>query len=137
MTKKPKIQDYITHNPLTIKKDASIKDAISFMIKNSIRHLPVTDEMGQVAGLVTDRDIKLASSFEGAEQMKVEGIMVLRPYSVESVVSLSDVALTMSEYKYGCALVLQDGKLIGIFTASDGLRVLGEMLEESQKRLAA
>jgi CBS domain-containing protein len=43
----------------------------------------------------------------------------------------------MAEHRYGCAVVKQDnGKVVGIFTATDGLRVLGQILETRFKAIA-
>jgi CBS domain-containing protein len=36
----------------------------------------------------------------------------------------------MAEHKYGCVVVRQEnGKVVGIFTATDGMRTLGEILQ--------
>jgi acetoin utilization protein AcuB len=34
----------------------------------------------------------------------------------------------MAEHRYGSGVVLQNGHVVGIFTAVDGLRALGELL---------
>ena len=132
-----KIQDFMTPNPIVVKKTLPIQEALGIMRKKSARHLPVVDDSGHVIGLVTDRDIKLASSFIEADQMHVSDIMIEKPYCVESVVSLRNVALYMAENRYGSALILRDGQLIGIFTADDALRTLGEMLSNSKSETAA
>ena len=42
---------------------------------------------------------------------------------------MDQVAHEMAEHKYGCAIVRQEnGKLVGIFTETDGMRVLAELL---------
>ena len=133
----PKISEYMTTKPYVIGKDASISEAMNLMRKEIVRHLPIVDEDGALIGLITDRDVKLASSLEGADRMKVEGVMVLLPYSVDHNAPLSEVVLEMAEKKYGCVLVIREGKLAGILTSDDGLRILGEMLEEAQRSVAA
>ncbi len=137
MTHPQKIQDFMTPNPKVVKKTTPIQEAFSLMRKESVRHLPVIDDWGQLVGLITDRDIKLASAFDRAEQMQVKDLMIEKPYCVESVVSLRNVALYMAENRYGCALILHDGKLIGIFTTDDALRTLGEMLHAPEQNTAA
>ena len=127
----------MTPNPVVVKKDVKIQDALSLMRKESIRHLPVTNENNELVGVITDRDIKCASAFEQADHMKVSDLMILKPYAVESVVSLRNVALYMAENRLGCALVLRNGQLAGIFTVEDGLRALGEMLQDSEQASAA
>jgi acetoin utilization protein AcuB len=103
------------------------------MRENQIRHLPVL-EGGHLLGVVTDRDVKLASSFEGAERLTAEDVMTPDPYTVSPDTPAADVAREMAARKYGCAIVRQDnGKVVGIFTAVDGMRVLGEILDSNYK----
>jgi acetoin utilization protein AcuB len=94
-----------------------------------IRHLPV-QEGGKLVGILTDRDLKLATSFGDPNELKVEDVMSLDPYTVRPEASLDAVVIEMAEHKYGSAIVQQaNGKVVGIFTAVDALRVLAEQLE--------
>lgn len=124
----PKIEKYMTTMPHTIGKDISIHKALEMMRTYRIRHLPV-QEGGSLVGVLSDRDIKLAASLAGSVELTVEDVMTPDPYTVKAHTSLDSVVLEMAEHKYGCAIVVQDnGKVVGIFTATDGLRVLGEVL---------
>jgi acetoin utilization protein AcuB len=99
------------------------------MREHRIRHLPVQDG-GKLVGVLTDRDIKLAASFEGSEDLVAEEVMTPDPYTVLPESPADEVAKEMAEHKWGCAIVQQsNGKVVGIFTAVDGMRVLGEMLD--------
>jgi len=53
------------------------------------------------------------------------------PFTVSSDASLAEVCAEMAEHKYGCAVVLQRDKVIGIFTTVDACRALGELLRAS------
>lgn len=129
----PKIEKYMTSMPHTIGKDIPLKTALSQMREYRIRHLPV-QEGGQLIGVLTDRDVKLASSFQGAAEFKVEEVMTPDPYTVRPGTSLEQVVSEMAEHKYGCAIVQQDnGKVVGIFTTVDALRVLSEVLLKNYK----
>lgn len=125
----PKIQKVMTTLPHTIGKDIPIKTAMEKMREYGVRHLPV-EYGGKLVGVLTDRDIKLVSSFKGSESMTVEEAMTPDPYTVNPDVALDHVVSEMAEHKFGCAIVKQDnGKVVGIFTANDGLRVLAETLK--------
>jgi acetoin utilization protein AcuB len=103
------------------------------MKKNQIRHLPV-ENGGELIGVLTDRDVKLAISFKGKEELTVNDVMTLHPYSVVPQAPLDQVVFEMAEHKYGCAVIRQEnGKVVGIFTATDGVRVLGEILQTHYK----
>jgi len=126
----PKIDKYMTPMPHTIGNDIPVKTALEMMRKHGIRHLPV-QKGGKLVGVLTDRDIKLAASFNGSSELSVEDVMTPDPYIARPQTALDEVATQMAEHKYGCAIIEQEnGKVVGIFTATDGLRVLGEVLAE-------
>ncbi len=125
----PMIEKVMTVMPHTINSSLPIKAAMEMMRENHFRHLPVQNG-GKLVGVLTDRDIKLASSFQGPGDMLVEDVMTPEPFTVIPEAALDEVVLEMAEHKYGCAVVKQNnGKVVGIFTATDGLRVLGEILQ--------
>lgn len=128
MKQMPQIHKFMTSMPHTIGGDIEIKKALGMMREFQIRHLPVLTG-GKLIGILTDRDLKLAAAFSGSETMTVEEMMTAEPYSVLPEAPFDQVVLAMAEHKYGCAVVQQaNGKVVGIFTANDGLRVLGEQL---------
>src|SRR5438105_4973991 len=51
-------RDLMTREPLTVPIDMPVVDARRMMVERRIRHLLVTDD-GRLAGIVTDRDIRL------------------------------------------------------------------------------
>ncbi len=129
MKQMPMIEKYMTPMPHTINSSMPIKTAVQMMRTNRIRHLPVQNA-GKLVGVLTDRDIKLASSFKGPDDLLVEDVMTPDPYTTTPQASLDQVVFEMAEHKYGCAVIEQkNGKVVGIFTANDGLRVLGEVLQ--------
>lgn len=128
MKQMPQIHKFMTPMPHTIGADISIKTALAEMREFRIRHLPVLSG-GVLVGVLTDRDLKLAVSFKGSDEMKVEDVMTPEPYSVIPEAAMDVVVVEMAERKYGCAVIQQEnGKVVGIFTATDGLRVLGEQM---------
>lgn len=129
----PMIDKYMTVMPHTINSAVTIKKAVELMREHRFRHLPVQTS-GKLVGILTDRDIKLASSFVGSAELAVEDVMTPDPFVVAPHTPLDSVVTEMAEHKYGCAVIQQDnGKVVGIFTATDGLRVLGEILKTNYK----
>jgi acetoin utilization protein AcuB len=125
----PKIEKHMTPMPHTINPDMPIQVAAQMMRDHACRHLPVL-EGGRLVGVLSDRDVKLAGAFAGPGELTVADVMASDPYTVRPGASLDEVVLEMAEHRYGCALIRQDnGKVVGIFTATDGLRVLGETLK--------
>ncbi|MEW6057350.1 MAG: CBS domain-containing protein [Bdellovibrionota bacterium] len=129
----PKIQKVMTMMPHTIGADISIKKAMELMREFRIRHLPV-QRGGELVGVISDRDIKLARSFQGPGELTVDDVMTPDPYVVRPESELDEVVLNMAEHKYGCAIVAQpNGKVVGILTDNDALRILGETLRSHYK----
>jgi acetoin utilization protein AcuB len=127
----PVIQKYMSIAPYTIEARETMRSAIDMMAKNQIRHLPVVDR-GELVGLVSDRDLKMAEGIDGIDPEAVPVIDVCHesPYKVEPNTLLSDVARTMAQKHYGSALVVSNGKLVGIFTTVDACRALQEILQQ-------
>ena len=133
MKQVPMIEKYMTPMPHTINQSLPLKKAIQMMSEFNIRHVPVQNA-GRLVGVLTDRDIKLASSFEGSAELTVEDVMTQDPFIAKPQAPLDQVVFEMAEHKYGCAVVQQEnGKVVGIFTAVDGLRVLGQILQTQFK----
>lgn len=133
MKQMPKIEKFMTAMPYTIGQNMEIIKALEMMREYRIRHLPV-QESGKLVGIISDRDIKLASSFADSYHLTVDEVMTPDPYTTTPQSSLYDVVFEMAEHKYGCAIVRQEnGKVVGIFTATDGLRVLSEILQNNYR----
>ncbi|HMU39116.1 MAG TPA: CBS domain-containing protein [Pseudomonadota bacterium] len=125
----PKVQKYMTTNPHTVRADLPLADAAKFMREHQIRHLPVLHG-GELLGLVSIRDIHLIETLKDVDpkQVKVEDAMSQDVYAVSPDSPLDEVAEEMSSKKMGSAVVMQNGKVVGIFTVVDALAALAELL---------
>ena len=130
----PSIQKYMTTLPHTIGSDQSIAKASTMMSEYRIRHLPVL-RGGQLLGVLSDRDVKLIESFRDVDvkETRVEEAMTEQPYTVGPETPLDEVVGTMAAKKFGSAVIVQNHKVVGIFTTVDACQALSELL---QTRLA-
>jgi acetoin utilization protein AcuB len=126
----PNVQKFMTYVPKSIGFDQSIAQANDFMKKLKLRHLPVL-KGGSLVGILTDRDISLVLSFKDMDPEKttVEEAYTPDPYVTSPNAPLDEVVAMMAEKKYGCALVVDNGKLVGIFTETDAYKALSELLK--------
>jgi acetoin utilization protein AcuB len=131
----PTVQKYMTYVPQSIGFDQTIAQARAYMRKLHIRHLPVL-KGGELIGVITDRDINLVLGFNDtdADTLKVEEAFTPDPYFTSPTTLLSEVVAHMAEKKYGCALVVDNHKLVGIFTETDAYKALAELLETRLKQ---
>jgi acetoin utilization protein AcuB len=124
------VQDYMTSSPHSIGVSLSLSDAANMMKAYKIRHLPVLDGRTLV-GIVSDRDVQMVESMEGvdANEMPIEEAMSQAPYTVAPTTPLEVAARHMAKHKLGSAVVVDaNQKVIGVFTVTDGMRALAEVL---------
>lgn len=135
MTKSiPTIQKFMTTVPHSVGDDQTIATAAKMMGEHSIRHLPVLHG-GELLGILTDRDIKLIEAFKDVDptRVTVEDAMTERPYTVAPETPLDEVTSTMAEKKFGSAVIMQNNKVVGIFTTTDACQALTELLQTRLK----
>lgn len=125
----PTVQKYMTTSPHTIGREQSLSFAQGVMKEFHIRHLPVLDG-GKLLGILSERDITLVESLEGVDPTKVtvEDAMTQEPYSVSPDALLDEVVGDMATHKYGSAVVMQNNKVVGIFTTVDALKSFADLL---------
>jgi len=126
----PPVSRYMTAQPWTIERDATLRDALGLMHEHQIRHLPVLED-GKLAGVVSERDIRMLEARPGIDPsiVPVGEAMIERPFIVTGDTALDEVASIMSEHKYGSVIVMGHDGVEGIFTTVDACRVLAEVLQ--------
>jgi acetoin utilization protein AcuB len=125
----PKISRYMTTSPHTVGKAQTLAFAHRVLREHRIRHLPVL-EGGHLVGIVSDRDLHLIETLRDVdpERVLVEDAMTQSVYTVSPEASLDEVVSTMAEHKYGSAIVVDNGKVVGVFTTIDAMSAFAELL---------
>lgn len=125
----PSIQKHMTTSPHSIGVDQPLSRAHTVMREHGIRHLPVLTG-GKLVGMLTDRDLHLVETLKDVDPQKVtvEEAMSTMVYAITPETPLDVVVSTMAEHKYGSAVVMQNEKVVGIFTTVDVCRTLAELL---------
>ena len=127
----PTIDLYMTTSPHTIGPEQPLAVAHQLMRERSIRHLPVVDGEALI-GVVSLRDLYFIETLDDVDVATVAVREAMRDetYAVSPREPLREVAAHMADHKLGSAVVIDDTKVIGIFTAVDGLRALSLLLEQ-------
>lgn len=124
------VRDHMTSNPITITPDIPIFQALEIMTRKKVRHLPVVDKQGRVAGLVTERGLFQVSPSPATTlsvyelnyvlaKVTVKEALVKNPITAGPDVPIEEAAQVMREKKIGSLLVTEDDQLIGILTQTD------------------
>ncbi|MEO8900049.1 MAG: CBS domain-containing protein [Polyangiaceae bacterium] len=125
----PAIQKYMSTSPHTVGQEQTMVVAHRMMREHQIRHLPVLHG-ARIVGILSDRDLNLIEALRDVDPkvVTVEDAMTPNPYVVHPDTAVDEVVGTMAEKKYGCAVVVQHDKVVGIFTTVDACRAFAELL---------
>lgn len=125
----PHVSKYMTTSPHTVGIDQPLTTAHRLMRDNRIRHLPVL-QGGKLVGMLTERDLALIETLKDVDPSKVtvEDAMTATPYTVAPDSPLDEVVATMAEHRYGSAVVVDNGHVVGVFTTVDALAAFSDLL---------
>jgi acetoin utilization protein AcuB len=127
------LRDCMTVAPYTVRADLPLEVARRFMEEKRIRHLPVLQEK-TVVGIVSDLDLK---ECRDAPPGATVALAMRPPQVVPSAAPLADIVRDMAKRRTGTAVVVMDnGRVSGIFTLVDALLLLSRLLEPAPVRAA-
>ncbi len=126
----PHVDKYMTPSPHSVGQEQSLAQAHKLMRAHHIRHLPVLHG-GKLVGVLSDRDLHLIETLRDVdpETVTVEEAMSPTVYTVSPRAPLDEVVREMAHHKYGCAVIEDNGKLVGVFTTVDAMRAFADLLE--------
>jgi CBS domain-containing membrane protein len=116
------VADLMTRQLRCLRETDSLADAMAAMQELFIRHIPVVDDEGRLSGLVTQRDL-LALEHRKDTGTPLREVMRSDVVTVRPDTPLRAAAETMIYNKYGCLPVVEDGRLVGIITETDFLKL--------------
>ncbi len=119
----------MTPQPVTVGRQETLATAHRLMRSHDIRHLPVL-EHGDLVGILSQRDLLLLETLRGVDIDKdlVEDAMTTDTYAVSPETPVATVARQMARKRYGCAVIMERGRVAGIFTATDALRIVAAVV---------
>jgi CBS domain-containing protein len=115
---------------ITVKKEATVEEAVELMNKYEIGCLVVV-ENGKPVGIITERDLlkRVLPKSEVLRNMKVMEIMSKPLISVEPKVQIEEAAKLMFQKKIKKLPVVEKGKLVGLVSLTDLLRVQPQLIK--------
>lgn len=120
-----RVFEAMTENVRTVPRTMVAAQAYELMKNAGVHHLVVT-ENARVVGVLSDRDIAPRRRTSAAvAPAPIETLMSSPVATVEKNDTVRKAANVMRGRTIGCLPVMDRGKLIGIITTSDVLRLLG------------
>ena len=124
-TRELTVEELMSTALVTARADDVIADVDLEMKMADIRHIPVVDDRGRMVGIVSQRDVLRARVRAGTTKA-----IPIRSLMTRSVRTIAPDALALEavdillDHKIGCVpVVTEDGRLVGIVTETDFLRV--------------
>jgi len=131
------INDCMRRNPLTINLDANLVEAIEIIVEYKLTGLTVTDDAGEVVGVLSELDciqsILTAIYNDGdPEHVRVSTAMCDDLNTCQPGDSIVEVAQDMLRTRQRRRPVVDSGKLVGQVSSSN---ILWALMEHSRRRL--
>jgi CBS domain-containing protein len=147
------VRDYMTGDPLTVRRDASVEDVVRLLGENDLPGVPVVDELGGCVGIVTESDLVITD--EEGEDLHIPhyielmgGLIPLEPLrkfeerlrkaaaataadlmtspavTVDADDPVRKAARIIAESGHNRLPVEEEGRLAGVITRADVLRAM-------------
>ena len=144
------VADIMTRNVATVSIDTPIRDIARLLCDKRVSGVPVLDAAGALVGVVSESDLmvhaaaigelgdpqrgwwkslfandtKLARNYVRTHGQTAEQVMSTRVLTVTETDTAADVARIMGQHRIKRLPVMRDGKLAGIVTRADLLKIL-------------
>jgi len=139
-----KVGDIMSTNVVTVTEDTLVNDAKKIMDAHRIRRLPVMKK-DKLVGLVTKHMLLEASPSPATSlniwelhyllsKMTVKEIMVKNPFTISPGMPVEEALQLGQEKGYGAFPVVDDGRLVGVVTESDIVRMMTRVLGVKEQR---
>jgi len=128
------VMEIMTPTPITIAANATAAEAAKVMREKDIGSLVVVSQ-GTPTGIVTERDIvtKVAASDLLPSRIIVKDIMTSPVVAVPPNEEVAEAAKLMSDRKIRRLPVVQEGKLVGMITENDIIRIWPQLIEVTRE----
>ncbi|MEZ5988445.1 MAG: glutamate-cysteine ligase family protein [Planctomycetota bacterium] len=126
------VSQFMTTDVFTVRPEDIVDLAANLMDWGRLRHVPVEDDEGRLVGLVSHRSLLrlIARGDRSNDQVTVREIMKRDPVSIPPDTPTLRAIDIMRREQVGCLPVVEKGKLVGVVTEADLIRVAGELLEQ-------
>ena len=131
------VKEIMTKDLVVVSPTERLVHARRLMLEANVGRLPVVDD-GKLVGMITSKDLlrafidfrkKVPEKYQKSQikDVFVEDIMSKNPQYVSKEMSISEVSKIMMETGFNGLPVMDEGKVIGIITQTDILRLIEKL----------
>lgn len=122
-------REIMTRDVVTLNPKLPIDEATMLMVRRGIHGAPVVDPEGRLVGMVSFMDLKRRAGEE-----RTVGDLMWKPIAVEDDAPVQEIAARMLEEKVRRVVVVHEGRVAGIVSATDIVRLFLDLHEEPRGR---
>jgi acetoin utilization protein AcuB len=124
------VSRWMTRSPVVVGSNENLAVVRNKMEQGGFHRVPVVDN-GKLVGIVSDRDLR--QHVGTLERVKVNGVMTQPVVTLTPTTMLEQAANLMVRHKIGGVPVVEQGKVVGMLTATDLMRAFAEVLGGTQE----
>lgn len=133
------VKERMSSPVITIKPEMPVMEALELMRQKTIRRTPIVNELGNLVGIVSDKDLLNAGPSDATAlsvwelnylltKVQVKDIMTRRVFTVNEDTPIEEAARIMAENKIGGLPVMRGSELVGLITETDLFKAFLEMM---------
>ncbi|EPR42218.1 putative signal transduction protein with CBS domain containing protein [Desulfovibrio sp. X2] len=135
------VGELMTRDPVVLHDSDTLATARTTMERRRIRHLPVVGPDGRFVGLLTHRDllsftISQLADIDDTAQDEIDASIMVGTVMRQGVMAaepgtpVREAAQIMLDNKFGCLPVVDKGKVVGILTEADFIKLTIGLMDE-------
>lgn len=132
MVKRLKARDIMTPNPVCVKPDTPLVEAVRLLMDYQISGLPVVDAEKKIVGMITEKDMLRVLYEQPSELKSVADLMSTKVRAFESEDPLELVVDCLMANHFRRVPVTEHGVLVGLISRAD---LMGTILSVAEERL--
>ena len=119
----------------TLPRTGTLADAVAMLNAHNIGAIVITEDAGRIVGILSERDIvrQLGKNPSGALSLSIADCMTKGVVTCERTTTIDDVMESMTQRRIRHMPVAADGKLIGIISIGDVVKLkIAEVEHEAE-----
>jgi CBS domain-containing protein len=127
-----KAKDVMSTCVVSVRRDEDVYEAIRAMAFNEMTGLPVTNEDGTLAGIITEKDV-LSLLYEMKDRPGVvQDFMTTQVVSFDQEADLTEVVEALQTNHFRRVPILDKGRLVGIISRRDIIKHIRTLKQEDR-----